>query len=530
MDIKQLSSALRRNPEQILSSDEACLKVSGEVEEVARYIAQHLSEREDLIDLEDDENIFDALSTFWACLADSFDPSSGTSASARASTSREHASEDSRIQLALALAKLERNLVAGSQPFQDAAEPHESDIRRLVFNVTTFVRIEDPKYFTLQSVLAQLLCNLISPASPSPGADRLADKYLRLNVSGKREDDVIIRLLDSRDSKTNHATLHLLNNVIRDSPSRLELLLMDVGVRWCAKVLGRLDEWVEAENGLFELGASIFNALITSSLHTRLFNLLADESEPITPSQTTLLKILDSHLASSPDPTPSPSSHLFLIPLFHSLVRYTLASIGQGADDPRLPKVFEGLILVTEGLSAIGLAVQGRKDQQKDEAVASLTNEGGDEEVVREMKSTEEGKGVVKPTIGLLRSLDTFFPRVNPRSKSSTQPSATPIATEELKPFANLKRNLVQLMGVLSFEDTAVGDQVREAEGIQLFLSMTEIDEGNPYLREHALLCVRNLMLNNPANQAIITQMNPIGVLSDDTGELLPLPDKMKKK
>lgn len=36
-------------------------------------------------------------------------------------------------------------------------------------------------------------------------------------------------------------------------------------------------------------------------------------------------------------------------------------------------------------------------------------------------------------------------------------------------------------------------------------------------------------MLNNPANQAIIKEMDPVGVLSE-TGELLPVPDKMKKK
>lgn len=36
-------------------------------------------------------------------------------------------------------------------------------------------------------------------------------------------------------------------------------------------------------------------------------------------------------------------------------------------------------------------------------------------------------------------------------------------------------------------------------------------------------------MLNNLANQAIIKEMDPIGVLSE-TGELLPVPEKMKKK
>ena len=48
-------------------------------------------------------------------------------------------------------------------------------------------------------------------------------------------------------------------------------------------------------------------------------------------------------------------------------------------------------------------------------------------------------------------------------------------------------------------------------------------------LREHALLTVRNLMLNNPANQATIHEMDPVGVISE-TGEILPLPEKMRRK
>ncbi|WWC90768.1 uncharacterized protein L201_005705 [Kwoniella dendrophila CBS 6074] len=519
MDFEGIISALLGKSETILQSDEACLDIAKNVEGVARYLAQHLEEREDLIALESNVNIFDALSPFWAGLANSFDPSQ-----AAKNDIIGWASEDSRIQLALALGKLERNLIAGLKEFQDAAEQHEVAIRALIFNITTFIRIEDSKFFTLQSVLAQLLCNLLSPTSSQSNADHLADKYLEVYLSGGRNEDVIIRLLDSKDVKTNNATLHLLHNVVRDSGSRLKRLLSESGIRWLAKILNRMDEWVELQNGLFELGASIFNSIIESSLHPELFELLGSTSEVITPSQTILLKILDSHLTSTPSSPPSPSPHLFLIPLLHNLARYTKISINSGQDDPRLPKVFEGLILVCEGLSAIGLSVQSRRDAGEN-LREGLNN--GDEYMVKNMKSKDESQGVVKPSIDLLRSLDTFFPRINPRIQSTA--TITPIS-EELKPFSNLKRNIVQLLGVLTFEDTSVGDQVREHEGIQLILSMTEIDENNPYLREHALLCVRNLMLNNPSNQAIIQQMNPVGVLSPENGELLPVPEKMKKK
>lgn len=56
-------------------------------------------------------------------------------------------------------------------------------------------------------------------------------------------------------------------------------------------------------------------------------------------------------------------------------------------------------------------------------------------------------------------------------------------------------------------------------------------DEADPNvdLREHALFTVRNLMRNNLENQAIIKQMDPVGVLSD-SGEVLPVPEKMKRQ
>ncbi len=36
-------------------------------------------------------------------------------------------------------------------------------------------------------------------------------------------------------------------------------------------------------------------------------------------------------------------------------------------------------------------------------------------------------------------------------------------------------------------------------------------------------------MLRNPANQAIIAEMDPVGVISE-TGELLPLPERMRRQ
>jgi ataxin-10 len=44
-------------------------------------------------------------------------------------------------------------------------------------------------------------------------------------------------------------------------------------------------------------------------------------------------------------------------------------------------------------------------------------------------------------------------------------------------------------------------------------------------IREHALLTIRNLMMNNPENQAVIETMDPIGMVGPD-GELKEMPEK----
>lgn len=70
--------------------------------------------------------------------------------------------------------------------------------------------------YRLQAMMTQLLSNLISPSD----TDSHTDQLLALYLSGQREDDVISRLLESRDPPTNVAILHLLNNVTRASTDR----------------------------------------------------------------------------------------------------------------------------------------------------------------------------------------------------------------------------------------------------------------------------------------------------------------------
>jgi ataxin-10 len=74
-----------------------------------------------------------------------------------------------------------------------------------------------------------------------------------------------------------------------------------------------------------------------------------------------------------------------------------------GRDDPRLPKVLEGLHLVCEILCAIGLAVQARIDEEGIRTTAELKQVPG-VVVVKGMKSGNgERPSLIRPVIGEFR-------------------------------------------------------------------------------------------------------------------------------
>jgi ataxin-10 len=176
-------------------------------------------------------------------------------------------------------------------------------------------------------------------------------------------------------------------------------------------------------------------------------------------------------------------------------------------DDARLPKVFEGLVLVSEALTTIGLEVQGRRDKAR--LRAELVESGGEEAIIVDIKQDVQGQGIVKPIIGawsssavnrsdfveLLAQLNQFLPRVkpfraepvslstdsNPDLNASTQAQApSTLSLQESLPFLNIKRDLVRLLSVLTFEDKVVCDQVRKYGGVQVILGLCEVDERNP--------------------------------------------------
>ncbi|WVQ81894.1 hypothetical protein IAT38_004021 [Cryptococcus sp. DSM 104549] len=397
--------------------------------------------------------------------------------------------ENKDHSLALAFAKLERNAVVGLQPFQLHAAKHESAIRNLIFNITTSTRIADSRFFTLIKVLTQLLSNIISPSSRNAGADALANKYLHLYVSGNRKFDIIVRILDSEEPGTHAAVLHLLRNVTRDTRTpRLRLLFQPTGIRWCAKILARMGDWLNTTNhDLYELGSSIFNLFISQNLQSSLFSDLREHGQVVTPYQTVLLRLIDTSLAS---------------------------------DMPTKPHGFKNpnqfTIHVFLNIKAKDKMVAGGKAQVN----------ASEESMVAAMKHWE--RGIIEILVDLLRAFGGFFPRTKryllpPTASPPSSPQPSGAVPDELNPFADLRGDLVRLLGILASEDTDVGGQVREHGGVHLVSSWADCEERDRYLYKQALFCIRNLTNHNPANRAVVDEMYSARELSDlEEEELLP--------
>jgi len=120
----------------------------------------------------------------------------------------------------------------------------------------------------------------------------------------------------------------------------------------------------------------------------------------------------------------------------------------------------------------------------------------------------------VESLIDLLRQFDLFLPRIN--FGKPVNLDGSPSRSENTDGFFYLKRDLVRLLGVLCHGVRAVQDRTRVAGGLPVVMNLCVIDERNPYLREHAIFTLRNLLENNRENQQFVHSLKPSQEWDDD--------------
>lgn len=94
----------------------------------------------------------------------------------------------------------------------------------------------------------------------------------------------------------------------------------------------------------------------------------------------------------------------------------------------------------------------------------------------------------------------------NPTAPEGYMPSPRPYideAQDEPSDFEwrNLKKLAVLVLSSLVWKNRQVQDQIRPLGGIEAVLNCCSYDEHNPYIREHAIMCLRFLMEGNKENQ-----------------------------
>ncbi|KAE8151208.1 hypothetical protein BDV25DRAFT_128977 [Aspergillus avenaceus] len=98
----------------------------------------------------------------------------------------------------------------------------------------------------------------------------------------------------------------------------------------------------------------------------------------------------------------------------------------------------------------------------------------------------------------------------------------SPPITEDPSEFEwrNLKKLVVLVLSSLVWKCPEVQDQIRRHGGVETILSCTNFDAHNPYIKEHAVMCLKFLLEGNRENQKLVEELEAREVVKDEGGLL----------
>jgi hypothetical protein len=280
--------------------------------------------------------------------------------------------------------------------------------------------------------------------------------------------------------------LHMFSVLAQCSPLvYTELLATISGPEILRHFFSHSDAWHSRDDSdSFERLVLFAKAYIGKGLVQELFDAVHGEDQ-YSPQQISLLKILD--LAVSFE-TAAPE-----------LVRFFIRQYQRAAD-------------AATGLLDTPVAQWGIEQQDTAQVLTSvllllseyLVRIGTQESLKTERRAVV----VLSSAVYLLKVLHRAFP-VNSKAKDG--------ATESVDlPFALVKRDAIRIITVFSMGSKRAQDTVREHDGLLLVLAQCKIDPANPFIREHAILCIRHLLENNPESQNLVRSLEARTEVSAD--------------
>jgi Spinocerebellar ataxia type 10 protein domain len=106
-------------------------------------------------------------------------------------------------------------------------------------------------------------------------------------------------------------------------------------------------------------------------------------------------------------------------------------------------------------------------------------------------------------------------------ASASSGAESSPI-TEDPSEFEwrNLKKLVVLVLSSLVWKCPEVQNQIRKYGGLEAILACTTFDAHNPYIKEHAVMCLKFLLEGNKENQKLVEELEAREVVKDETGVL----------
>ena len=76
--------------------------------------------------------------------------------------------------------------------------------------------------------------------------------------------------------------------------------------------------------------------------------------------------------------------------------------------------------------------------------------------------------------------------------------------------WRNLKKLVILVLSSLVWKSSTVQKQIRQYGGVEMVLACCSYDGNNPYIREHAVMCLRFLLENSEENKALVRSMEKV--------------------
>ncbi|UDD55596.1 hypothetical protein AFCA_003197 [Aspergillus flavus] len=134
--------------------------------------------------------------------------------------------------------------------------------------------------------------------------------------------------------------------------------------------------------------------------------------------------------------------------------------------------------------------------------------------------SKESQPNTIPGPVAVERPYDPSDP--DPVDGGAPSRAESPPITEDPSEFEwrNLKKLVVLVLSSLVWKCPEVQDQIRRHGGVETILSCTNFDAHNPYIKEHAVMCLKFLLEGNRENQKLVEELEAREVVKDENGLL----------